>query len=680
MRQLSNEPAAELKVVFLGDGEAGKSHILDRLLRDGEQAVDFTGDSTPGILIRDKTYEIDGRPVRVHFWDFGGQDILHSLYRMFLTERTLYVVVLNSRDDTQDDRARYWLHSIRSFAGESPVLMVLNKVDQNPRASVNEPYLRELCPSLTKIVKMSALQFSREEFTRTCIDALLEDIRQFDTTNIIWPSSWLQLKRSLETTEEHCITGRDYVQLCRKCGVDQNGKELLRRFSDLGICVHYQGNARLDDYIVLRPEWITNAILSLFFNLRGDVRNGIVPHNTIYDLLATDRADVRRAIPDVTYSVGEVTYILEVMRKFRLSFRMDEDAEFIPTLCHADASPIVYEYASDPATLEFRMEYEYLPTHVIHRLMVDLRQDLDRNHVWRTGARFYSGTMGLSAVVSVRGDQLRILVRSQSRHYSARTYLALIRSTLEHINRQMGLGQTRDLVVYKADGIVEPFDYDMLLATQANGVSSVYSRSFRKMISVQDILSQTDSTARAEKNKLLQDLITACSSMQAQHVYWTASENSRLSFLGNMLNAQGHIVIDQHRSGRSASGLSAGELELDIRKEPDIPWAFCEDLTIRGSSSAELRNWEDHLRKLLNRYHANAVLGYLVCYVDCSAEKFAKVCEEYLSHLRSRDVRNAPAHCTPVETKLHGIAAAQCIYDLDGFPFEVCHIFVRMGQ
>ena len=77
----------EAKIIFLGDGEAGKTHTIARLLNDGAP-VDFHEDATPGIIIEDKTYDLDGRNVQVHYWDFGGQEILHSMHRIFLTGRT----------------------------------------------------------------------------------------------------------------------------------------------------------------------------------------------------------------------------------------------------------------------------------------------------------------------------------------------------------------------------------------------------------------------------------------------------------------------------------------------------------------------------------------------------------------------------------------------------------------
>lgn len=87
----------EAKVVFLGDGGAGKTFSIQRLLNNCEMQEEFSGESTPGISIQDCKYEINGEEILIHYWDFGGQEIMHSMHRMFLTKRTLYVVFVNAR-------------------------------------------------------------------------------------------------------------------------------------------------------------------------------------------------------------------------------------------------------------------------------------------------------------------------------------------------------------------------------------------------------------------------------------------------------------------------------------------------------------------------------------------------------------------------------------------------------
>ena len=681
-------PLNEVKVVFLGDGEVGKSHTIARLLNDGGAPVNFNGDSTPGIVITDKSYDIGDRNVRVHFWDFGGQEILHSMHRIFLTERTLYVVLLNARDNTQNERARYWLHNIRSFAGNAPVLLVLNKTDQNEHATVNVSDLREICPNLPEAVYLSALRDSPEEFNRKLTVAMLDAIGKIDTINTFFPNSWKQVKNALETMETPYIKGDAYKKLCDDNQVDGRiQRDVLDLFKTLGVSFYYPG-AKLEDYVVLRPDWITNAIYIILFNKRDEVKNGLISHDTIYRLLNPREGDtVKRVLANATYNNAEVTYVLDVVRRFRLSYLVEDGVEFIPMLCGSNSLPVAAEYAADLDTLEFRMIYDYLPNNVIHRLMVELRQHLDRDNVWLTGALFREKSKGFSAVVKTEGNLLRIFVRAEKPRYAADMYLDTIRDALERINADMGLKVAENQVVYKADGIVECFDYDDLLLSQELGDTMVTSRVRRKKVPIADILSQTDHRVDEARAALIENVLSACRSLQTNQMYWQAKEDERNTYIRDILKARKYIVADQTRSGISAGGKQAGELDLDIRMEGDIPWTIFEALNLSGKGAAQIAYWDGHLEKLLDHYNANGLPFLLhVSYVECAKDKFGTICAAYSDHLRFHSPAQYPLQFTgAVRTtpdgygENHFIQAYQCVYDCDGFPTTVYHIFVRMG-
>ena len=319
------QPLNEIKVVFLGDGESGKSHTIARLINDGGTPVDYMDQSTPGIVIKDKAYSHNGRDFRVHYWDFGGQEIMHSMHRIFLTGRTMYVVLLNARDDTQGDRARYWLHNVKSFAPDAPVLLVLNKIDQNEKASVDEKDLRGRYPRLTEIVKLSAKEFSKETFNETFTHVLLEEIQKTGYLDAQWPVSWTKVKERLEKMTDHYIMGDAYQTICQECSVDSNQQNLLHWFNDLGISFCWcdeEEDYALEDHVILRPDWITNALYIILFNHLVGAHNGLIPHKSIYKLLknAHSTPSIRCTLPDAKYSNGDIQYVLGVMRKFNLSF------------------------------------------------------------------------------------------------------------------------------------------------------------------------------------------------------------------------------------------------------------------------------------------------------------------------------------------------------------------------
>jgi small GTP-binding protein len=111
----------EVKVLLVGDGGAGKTSLVKQLL--GEE-FDKHELQTHGINIRDRKVE----DLLVHFWDFGGQEIMHATHQFFLSKRSLYILVLDGR---RDEKTEYWLKHIESFGGDSPILVVLNKIDKH---------------------------------------------------------------------------------------------------------------------------------------------------------------------------------------------------------------------------------------------------------------------------------------------------------------------------------------------------------------------------------------------------------------------------------------------------------------------------------------------------------------------------------------------------------------------
>ena len=688
------KPLNELKIVFLGDGEAGKSHTIARLLQDGKQVNDFKNLSTPGIVIKDKFYTIGGKKIQVHFWDFGGQEILHSMHRMFLTEKTLYVVVLNVREGNQDERARYWLHNLRSFAGGAPAMLVLNKMDMNKNASVNEKDLRTMYPCLTRIVKMSALEDSDEYFRQNFVNVLEEQIGGFEYLESPFLPAWSRLKNRLQKMKDSYIRGEAYRRLCNECGVEGSDDVrigLLNWFSNLGVSFSYNDSYELKDYVVLRPDWITNAVYIILFNKINEVKNGLVNREVIHRMLQSkDTATVRRTMEEATYTVEEVNYVLSVFRKFRLSFLVDNQWEFMPMLCDANSTDAAAVYEQDPDALEFRMHYDYLPHNVIHRLMVERRQELDIQNVWLTGARFVWGKTGLSAVVKSEGNLLRIMVRSDNRAYKASMYLNELKSDLEDISMEMGLAVSRMEVAYKHAGTVECFSYRKLMNSLKAGLKFVASEYSDELIAVDSILKQSDHPADQRRSKLLKDITLACEKLQDNQDFWDKSENSRTTYIRDILMAKGYIVLDQHLAGLSQGGKQAGELDLEIRLEADAQWTIFEALNLENDTPSDLRYWNSHLIRLLDNYNsAGRPFLFHVSYVRCKKDRFRELCGNYEKHIRNYSphgfnvLRDRVQQLRPSEDdylRNQFLQIIESVYDCGGAKTIVYHFFLRIGQ
>ena len=682
------QPLNEIKVVFLGDGESGKSHAIARLMNDGGVPVDYTDQATPGIVIKRKDYAVDGRTFRVNYWDFGGQEIMHSMHRLFLTGRTMYVVLLNARDDTHGDRTKYWLHNIQRFAPDSPVLLVLNKIDQNPNASVDERDLRGQYKNLTSIVRLSAKEFNQREFNMAFTNVLIKDILNTGFLDTEWPTNWTRVKDRLENMEAHYIMGDTYEDICRDCHVDTNQKNLLHWFNDLGISFCYcdEDDYALDDYVILRPDWITNALYILLFNRLEGASNGLIPHDSIYQILRNARSnpDIRCTLPDARYTSSDIHYLLGIMRKFRLSFPYGNSCEFVPMLCDRTPSPKVAEYMYDSQALEFQMEFDYLPDTLLHRLMVDQVNELQIDHVWRTGALFAQSETGLSAMVTIEGNALKIFVKCSDAMHRSNTYLAIIKANIERICSHMGLEIPVGFIVYRHNGLHDTFQYEMLNAMIESGQSAVYSRSFRRMIPITDVVGSQNLQVNSSKDLLVTDIAKACVSIQSNKLYWTATENELNSILRDFLTHQNYYFNDQtHPLDSSSNQILPREIDLIIRNNAQQPFAACELLTIR--SKYDLTLWNDHLDMLLAHHDSRELpIHFLISFVRCKQHDYQNLWSVYNSHIREYDSKHGSRmgtyqHIMPLPEFPEYLRVAQCTYDIGGAAVTVYHYFVYLN-
>ena len=682
-KKQSETPLNEIKIVFLGDGDVGKTHTISRLQKDGALIPESsTGGSTPGIAISDKTYPIDGQDIQVHFWDFGGQDILYSMHRMFMTERTIYVVMVDARKENCGAQATEWLDTIKSFAGDAPVLLAVNKIDQNTNAPLDKPGLMEKYqPNLRKVIYMSALKEDQEKFNKNFTTSMVDLIRQSDVPKMKWPQKWKQVKDALQNMTEPYIRSREYRNICSKCEVDSGGEGLLNWCNDLGVCFCRQDD-RLKDYVILRPDWITNAVYAVLFNKREKVKNGLIDLNEMFRLLNSD--ETRKTFPDIPYVWGDMDYILNVVRKFSLSYQVDGDTEFFPMLCSADSSPMAREYAEDRHVLEFHMEFEHLPSNILHRLMVERYGELDTDNVWLTGARFCQKDTKLSAIARKDGNRLKLYVRSDDRSHAANTYLSVIAGTVERICTSLNLEISKQWVIYKEEDKRVEFDYEDVIFAQEMGDTHKTCKELRKRVPIADILKKSGHSVDEAKQSFIHHLTDACRKLQANKLYWNADEDTRTTFIQAVLPERYH-TMDQHLTGSGATGSKPGELDLDIRLNPTTPWTAIEALNISG---AQFANWDKHLNKLLTSYnHEGRSFLFHVSYVSADMDKFGDIITKFWDHMQKHHPPKMPVRFSnwmSLARERHDeprfVRAMECVYDCGGIPMTVYHFFVRIGE
>lgn len=448
------QPLNEVKLLLVGRGGTGKSSIRDRLLID---TFDPNKEETPGIQIDRWRLNCEKISYHVHVWDFAGQEITHATHRFFLTERSIYLLVLDARGDMQDRDAEYWLKLISAFGKESPIIVALNKSDQKP-FDVDRFALVEKYPSIQAFV-------STDCATRHGISELEDQIKGALTTmesaREPFPESWTNLKNEFSKMENNYLTFEEYRRVCVQHGESNREKQerLARILHALGIILHYSDDPRLRDTTVLNPHWVTKSIYALLrLNAKPD-SDGTLTLNEACRALAGEQR-------------GMVAYLIDLMRRFELCFPVDDQETrwLVPDLLPRFQPKLGEQWLSTDA-LRLRYEYKVLPEGLIPRF-ITRTYPLSSNQLrWRNGVVLeMEGALALVRTdVAVSQVNVAIIGDQAGRE----RLVKLIRNHFQYIHADLrGLSPRELIEVARRPGIyksVETLQKD----EQAKGITMV---------------------------------------------------------------------------------------------------------------------------------------------------------------------------------------------------------------
>jgi len=469
----------ECKLIFLGDGDAGKSSTIQRLMFN---TFDDEGKKpTEGIKMLNMPLQLSPSPddnINLRILDFGGQEIMHAMHRCFLTQKTVYIVVCESRNDSDIDRtAARWLETVKSFAPDCPVILVLNKCDLNPNISVNERSLRQINPKLSSNVIKASAKWNALDGQDNGMDRILNEIArevklQIDDFSSSFNKDWLGIKQELEGMARDYISYEEFLAICEKHGITEKIVQdgILNWLAPLGVAYHYRTESltSIENFNVLSPGWLTNGMYRLI--LRTPENDGILSHKSIKNVLEAIHPD--DVIPNITYTQQETEFILHVMRKFEISHDLGNGNELIPLKMKKDAPTSVDNFTTEGA-LHLSWQTGYIPDTVLHRLMIRKFPELDTNCMWRTGARFEDKINGREALVERRSEQRIDVYVNATQADECIMYLDDIRRHILTITNELNL-TCKEIIHYTKDGKVGEVPYTHALQHYYDGKSEMY--------------------------------------------------------------------------------------------------------------------------------------------------------------------------------------------------------------
>ncbi len=456
----------EVKILLVGDSGVGKTSLVKKMLGQDFDRLEL---QTHGISVSRHTIDQDAGTLVAHFWDFGGQEIMHATHQFFLSKRSLYILVLDGR---REEDPEYWLKHIESFGGESPILIVINKVDENPSFDVNRRFIRGKYKGVVGICRTSCL-------TGQGIDnlwrELLTVLARVEILSTTWAESWFAVKQELEAMDSEFISYGEFQSVCRRTGIGtKKSQEILLEFlHDLGVVLHFT-DVRLLDTQVLNPAWVTNGVYRVINSQQMADAKGVLDVDELGAILADIQGEEGRYPPE------KHQYLLDLMIKFELCFEIDSRRVLIPDLLEIQEPAIDFELSD---AIAFRVEYDFLPRSVLPRFMVRMHSDIHDTSRWRTGVLLH----GEGAQAIVRADYRDRTIVIQVTGRGKREYLTLIRFVLEGINRSFKKLKFVERVTLPDNPMVG-VKYQHLVRLERSGVNDYFPEDGDRPYSIKELL------------------------------------------------------------------------------------------------------------------------------------------------------------------------------------------------
>jgi len=320
---------------------------------------------------------------------------MRGTHRFFLTERSLYLLVLEDR--RQDDRSIYdWIKTIRNRGGDSPVIVVINKSDEGKHdLRLDENTLQTTYSNIVGFLRTSCnptdwASASIERLRQKIVDVITQHENLKHVRDPI-PANWLRIKsRVRELAHQRAVLPHpEFIAICKEeladgsepIAEENEQRALLRLLHELGAIVAHglerDAPAARREINLLDPNWLTGAVYQILDKARSVEQEGEFLRGQLVDWLDPG-----------SYPPERHEFILDMMQDqdiglcFRLAMSREE-RYLIPEALPAN-SRFFGKWPED--SLRFRYVYNYLPPGLIPRFIVQSHGNLKQKSRWWTGA------------------------------------------------------------------------------------------------------------------------------------------------------------------------------------------------------------------------------------------------------------------------------------------------------
>jgi len=312
----------EAKLILVGEGEVGKSCLMDALLGNAWQEHD----STHGIEIKQikVTDPNSWREITLNAWDFGGQRVYRPTHQLFFSAPAVYLVVWKPREEPQQGFVKEWIQLIKRREPDAKILVVATH--GGPQQRQPDIDRQELWDQFGKRTLIDFFHVDNKPDKNTNerrgIDELKTVMAQVATglpeMGRSVPKRWQDVRDELTKTNVAYLPLERVLEMCRAHQMEHEEARLFVTIEHrLGHLIHYEHDPALRDIVVLKPDWLATAISFVLDDEATRKAHGLVRFSRLSQLWD----DSNRAA-ESRYSADLHPIFLRLMERFDLSYRV----------------------------------------------------------------------------------------------------------------------------------------------------------------------------------------------------------------------------------------------------------------------------------------------------------------------------------------------------------------------
>lgn len=289
----------EAKILVLGDESSGKSSLVERMVYD---RFDEEYTSTKGIDIEE--YKLENSAIKVKIWDFAGQEITYQIHNLFMSQESLYLLVVDGQKEDDIVEHFNWLETIGANANYPPIIIVVTKKENNRTYQLDKELYLEKFPNIVDVCYVSSKEDIGFDTLKSCIEKEIKEI-----SNMHFPKEYIDIKEAIERKDNTSVLeASEFQTICKDSNISSKEERANVRkiLSDIGTII---GLDRDDRHII----------------------NPIAIIDESYEIIRSREVDDKGKMPLDDPDDNNYNWIIQFLIKNNIAFKVDDFTVMIPS-------------------------------------------------------------------------------------------------------------------------------------------------------------------------------------------------------------------------------------------------------------------------------------------------------------------------------------------------------------